>query len=104
MARSFVAGMDILMIAKGEFLAAWDYFQQIQGSQLPDAGAQALAAAASEPGFAAFQAKFKARVAESAARIKAAKTAVGPAASFVGRGEARATSTDLVAEYKRLTQ
>ena len=104
MARSFVAGMDILMIAKAEFLGAWDYFQQIQGSQLPEAEAQALAAAAGEPNFAAFQAKFKARVTESAARIKASKAAVGPAASFMGRGEARAASTDLVAEYKRLTQ
>ena len=104
MAQSFVAGMDILMIAKAEFLGAWDYFQQIMAAQLPEAEAQALAAAAHEPSFRAFQAKFKTRVAESAARIKAAKTVVGPAASFMGRGEARAASTDLVAEYKRLTQ
>ncbi|CAN5855220.1 hypothetical protein BH11MYX4_BH11MYX4_11530 [soil metagenome] len=104
MAQSFASGMDILMIAKAEFLGAWDYFQQIMAAQLPEAEAQALAAAAHEPSFAAFQAKFKTRVAESAARIKAAKTAVGPAASFMGHGEARAASTELVAEYKRLTQ
>jgi len=60
--------------------------------------------AAHESSFGAFQAKFKTRVAESAAHIKAAKAAVGPAASFMGRGEARAASTELAAEYKRLTQ
>jgi beta-glucosidase-like glycosyl hydrolase len=104
MARSFVAGMDILMIAKAEFIGAWDYFQQIFASQLPEAEQQALASAAHEPDFASFLAKFKARVGESAARIKAAKTAVGPAASFIKQGEARAASTDLVPEYRRLTQ
>lgn len=104
MAQSFVAGMDILMIAKAEFIGAWDYFQQIMASQLPEAERQALAAAAGEPDFGAFLARFKLRVAESAARIKAAKAAVGPAASFVGQGEARAASTELVGEYHKLTQ
>ncbi len=104
MARSFLAGMDVLMIAKAEFLGAWSYFQQILASQLPPGEAEALATAAGEPDFATFQAKFKARVEESAARIKAAKTAVGPVASFVKTGEARAASADLVAEYNRLIQ
>jgi beta-glucosidase-like glycosyl hydrolase len=104
MAQSFFAGMDILMIAKAEFIGAWDYFQQILASQLPEPEQQALAAAAHEPNFASFLAKFKTRVAESAARIKASKAAVGPVASFMKQGEARAASTDLVGEYKKLTQ
>jgi beta-glucosidase-like glycosyl hydrolase len=104
MARSFLAGMDILMIAKAEFIGAWDYFQQILGGQLPLDEQVALAAAANEPDFKTLAAKFKSRVEESAARIKAAKNAVGPVASFAKTGEARAASTDLVAEYKKLTE
>ena len=92
------------MIAKAEFIGAWDYFQQILAAQLPLDEQVALAAAANERDFKTFALKFRARVEESAARIKAAKHAVGPVASFVKSGEARAASTDLVAEYKRLTE
>jgi beta-glucosidase-like glycosyl hydrolase len=104
MARSFVAGMDILMIAKADFNGAWDYFQQIFAGQLAPAEQQQLASDAHEPNFAAFQDKFKARVAESAERIKAAKSRVGKIATFAKTGEARAASTDLVPEYQRLTR
>jgi beta-glucosidase-like glycosyl hydrolase len=104
MAQSFYAGMDILMIAKAEFLGAWSYFQEIYANQLPASEQQALVAATHEPNFAAFLAKFKDRVDESAARVHAAKSAVGPVASFMGKGEARAASADIVAEYEQLTR
>ena len=64
----------------------------------------ALAAEAHEPDFPTLQAKFKARVAESAARVRAAKERVGSPASFAGQGEARAVSKDIVGEYQRLTR
>lgn len=104
MAQSFAAGMDILMIAHADFLGAWDYFQQVYAGQLPAAEGAALATAAGDANFAAFQTRFKARVTESAARIKAAKTAVGPVASFQGSGAPTANDADLIAQYKRLIQ
>jgi beta-N-acetylhexosaminidase len=104
MARSFLAGMDVLMIAKTDFAGAWDYFQSVYASQLPDAEKTALVADAHEDDWSSLVAKFRARVAESAGRIKAAKAAVGPAASFMKPGAPSAASADLVADYHRLTQ
>ncbi len=104
MARSFLAGMDILMIAKADFAGAWDYFQTIYANQLPAAEQAALVNAAHERDWATLQVKFKARVAESSERVRAAKTTVGSPADYVQEGEPRASSTDLVAEYHRLTQ
>jgi beta-glucosidase-like glycosyl hydrolase len=104
MARSFVAGMDILMIAHADFLGAWDYFQQLFAGTLPAAEQAQLATDAGEPNFAAFQDKFKARVTESAARIKSVKDRVGKIASFAKTGPASSASTDLVGEYQRLTR
>ena len=49
-------------------------------------------------------ARFKARTAESAARIKAAKQAVGPVASFAGTGEPDANTGALAREYQNLTR
>ena len=104
MARSFLAGMDILMIAKADFGGAWDYFQAIDANQLPAEEQSALVSAAHEQDWTSLHAKFKARVAESAARIKASKSAVGPAASFMKQGLPSAASADLVADYRRLTE
>lgn len=104
MARSFLAGMDILMIAKADFNGAWDYFQSVYAGQLPEAEQAALVHDAGERDWASLTAKFRHRVEESAERIKAAKTKVGPAANMVGRGEPKNASTDIAAEYKRLTQ
>lgn len=104
MARSFLAGMDILMIAKTDFTGAWDYFQQIYAGQLPAAEQTALAQAAGFANFGALQTKFKARVAESAQRIHMSKAAVGPVSEMVGTGPASNAAKDLVAEYTRLTQ
>ena len=104
MARSFIAGMDMLMIAKTDFLGAWDYFQQLYAGQLPAAEQTALAQAAGFPSFGALQSKFKARVTESAARIHTSKAAVGPVANMVGTGPASNAAKDLVAEYTQLTQ
>jgi beta-glucosidase-like glycosyl hydrolase len=102
MARSFLAGMDVLMIAKAEFAGGWDYFQNVYAGTLDDAEKAAFVHDANERDWESLQTKFKARVAESAARIKAVKSRVGPAAPR--EGEARATSRDLSAEYSRLTQ
>ena len=67
-------------------------------------GSIALLREAKEPDWTSLHAKFRARVAESAQRIKASKSKVGPAASFMRDGAPRAASTDLVGEYQRLTR
>jgi beta-glucosidase-like glycosyl hydrolase len=104
MARSFIAGMDILMIAKTDFSGAWDYFQMLNAGTLADAEKTAITQAAGFHDFASLQAKFKARVIEASARIHASKHKVGPVAGMVGTGPASNASKDLVAEYQRLTQ
>ena len=104
MARSTLAGMDILMIAKTDFLGAWTYFQSLLAGQLSAAEQAGLVADAHETDFPTLQAKFKARVTESAARIKAAKTQVGPVANMMGTGPATNASQDLVGQYQQLTQ
>lgn len=104
MARSFLAGMDVLMIAKAEFNGAWDYFQMLNAGTLSDAEKAAITAEAGFPSFAALQAKFKARVTEAAQRIHAAKSKVGPVSGMIGQGPASNASRDVVAEYHRLTQ
>jgi beta-glucosidase-like glycosyl hydrolase len=104
MARSFLAGMDMLMIAKTDFAGAWDYFQSVFSGELPAAEQQALANDSGSESFAAIQAKFRERVAESAERIAASKKRVGLVATFEKTGEPRAASTDLVDEYRRLTK
>jgi beta-glucosidase-like glycosyl hydrolase len=102
MAQSFLAGMDILMIAKADFAGAWDYFQALYANQLPSTEQAALVRATHLPDWGSVHAKFKDRVDESAKRIRAVKKAVGPSASFAGTGAANATSGDLVAEYQQL--
>lgn len=104
MARAFLAGIDVLMIAKADFDGAWDYFQMVQADQLPEGEKQALVEAAGAADWATLRAKFRARLAESAARIKEAKTKVGSSSEFAGTGEPRAASRDLVEEYQRLTR
>src|SRR5262249_31743772 len=86
MARSFLAGMDILMIAKADFAGAWDYFQALHANQLPPAEQTALVAATHEPDFAAVLRKFRARVAGSAERIRAVKSAVASSTPVAGEG------------------
>lgn len=104
MARAFIAGIDVLMIAKADFNGAWDYFQMISADQLPADEKTALVQAAGASDWATLRAKFRARVSESAARIKEAKTKVGPSSEFAGTGAANASSRELVDEYRRLTQ
>jgi beta-N-acetylhexosaminidase len=104
MARAFLAGVDILMIAKADFVGAWDYFQMVSADQLPADEKAALVDAAGASDWASLRAKFRARVTESAARIKDAKTKVGPSSEFAGTGEPRAASRELVEEYQRLTR
>lgn len=104
MVRSFLAGMDILMIAKAEFNGAWDYFQMLNAGQLADAEKAAITREAGFSSFPALQAKFKERLKESAQRIHAAKHEVGPVAGMIGQGPASSASRDLVAEYQRLTR
>lgn len=104
MARSFLAGMDILMIAKSDFVGAWDYFQSVYAGSLPAAEQAALVRDAHEADWASLVARFKSRVEESTARIAAVKRRVGRSADFVGVGEPRAASRPLVDEYERLTR
>lgn len=104
MARAFVAGVDILMIAKADFNGAWDYFQMVSADQLPADEKTALVQATGAADWASLRAKFRARVTESAARIKDAKTKVGPSSDFAGTGAPSTVSRELVDEYRRLTQ
>ena len=104
MATSFLAGMDVLMIAKADFAGAWDYFQALLANQLPAEEQALLVSGAHLQDRTALIERFKARVTESAARIHAVKTKVGPTASFVREGEPKSASADLVGEYQRLTQ
>jgi hypothetical protein len=71
---------------------------------LPAAEKQALMAATGYTSWPELRAQFLARVAESAARIRTAKSAVGLATSHMGTGPATAASTDLVGDYRRLAQ
>ncbi|HTL35919.1 MAG TPA: glycoside hydrolase family 3 N-terminal domain-containing protein, partial [Kofleriaceae bacterium] len=102
MARAFLAGIDILMISKVDFTGAWGYFQEVYANMLPVAEQQALLAATGIASWDELRAKFKARITESVARIRAAKAAVGPSTSFMKTGPATAASTDLVGEYRQL--
>jgi beta-glucosidase-like glycosyl hydrolase len=104
MVRAFLAGIDVLMIAKTDFAGAWDYFQTLFAGQLSASEQAALVADAKEQDLATLQAKFKARVAESAERIRSAKSKVGAVATFVKDGPANDASQDLVTEYKTLTR
>ncbi len=104
MARTFLAGMDILMISKVDFNGAWTYFQQLQSSELPATEQAALVEATGLGNWNAVVARFRERSRESAARIRDAKSRVGRLSSYVGSGEARASTTELQAQYRRLTQ
>ncbi|HUS28787.1 MAG TPA: glycoside hydrolase family 3 N-terminal domain-containing protein [Kofleriaceae bacterium] len=102
MARAFLAGVDILMISKVDFTGAWGYFQEVYANMLPAAEQQALLAATGIASWDELRAKFKARITESAARIRSVKAKVGLSTSFMKTGPATAASTDLVGEYRRL--
>jgi len=104
MAQSFIAGMDILMIAHAEFAGAWDYFQALYAKQLPADEQAALVTATGMKDFAAVHDAFVARVDESGTRIKAAKSTVGPSTSFMTQGAPNASTAALVAEYRQLTR
>ncbi|MDX2091684.1 MAG: glycoside hydrolase family 3 N-terminal domain-containing protein [Kofleriaceae bacterium] len=101
MARAFLAGNDILMIAKSDFSGAWGYFQLVYADRMPEAEKQALAEATGMR-WDALRAKFRARIEESAARIRSAKAAVGRSTTFTGTGPARNASSELTAEYRAL--
>jgi beta-glucosidase-like glycosyl hydrolase len=102
MARAFLAGIDVLMIAKSDFSGGWGYFQEVYANMLPAAEQQALMAAAGYTSWDELRAAFKARITESVARIRAAKAAVGRSTTFMRIGPATAASTDLVSEYRQL--
>ncbi len=102
MARAFLAGIDILMIAKSDFTGGWGYFQEVYANMLPAAEQQALIAATGFTSWDELRAKFRARITESAARIHSVKATLGPATSHMGTGPARNATTELAAEYRRL--
>lgn len=102
MARAFLAGNDMLMIAKSDFSGGWGYFQEVYANMLPVAEQQALLAATGFASWDELRAKFKARIVESVARIRAAKAAVGRSTTFMRTGPATAASTDLVSQYRQL--
>ncbi len=104
MAQSFIAGMDILMIAKVEFAGAWDYFQALYAKQLPADEQAALVTATGMKDFAAVHDAFASRVDESGTRIKSVKNAVGPSTSFMTQTAPNANTAALVAEYRQLTR
>jgi len=102
MARSFLAGMDILMIAKSDFSGAWGYFQEVYANMLPAAEQHELMAATGYASWDELRAKFRARITESVARIRFVKSTLGLSTSFMKTGAARDASTDLVGEYRNL--
>jgi len=102
MARSFLAGMDILMIAKSDFSGAWGYFQEVYADMLPAAEQHELMAATGYASWDELRAKFRARITESVARIRFVKSTLGLSTSFMKTGAARDASTDLVGEYRNL--
>ncbi len=104
MAQAFLAGMDILMISKTEFSGAWGYFQMVWANRLPTAEQAALTQAAGFASWDELRSAFKARVEESATRIREVKAAVGRSTSFMGTGPATNASAALTAEYVRLSQ
>jgi len=102
MARAFLAGNDILMIAKGDFSGAWGYFQMVYANRLPAAEIAELVAATGYASWDDLRAKFRARIIESAARIRGVKAAVGWSTSFMKTGPARNASSELTGEYRDL--
>ena len=102
MARSFLAGIDILMIAKTDFSGAWGYFQEIYANVLPLAEQQALMKATGYMAWDALRTAFRARITDSAARIRGVKSALGPATAAMKTGPATNASTALVGEYRQL--
>jgi beta-glucosidase-like glycosyl hydrolase len=103
MARTFLAGMDILMIAKADFSGAWGYFQLVYADMMPAAEQAELLAATGFASWADLRAKFRARITESAARIRAVKSTVGLATAHMGTGPAKNASSDLAAAYRDLS-
>jgi beta-glucosidase-like glycosyl hydrolase len=103
MARSFLAGIDILMIAKTDFSGAWGYFEEVYANLLPVAEQQALVKAAGYPSWDALRTAFRARITESVTRIRGVKSKLGPATSAMKTGPATNASTDLVTEYRSLS-
>jgi len=103
MARAFLAGIDILMIAKNDFSGAWGYFQEVYADMLPAAEQAELMAATGYASWQELRTQFRARITESAARIRTVKTKVGLSTSFMGTGPAKNASTDLVGEYRSLS-
>lgn len=102
MAQTFLAGMDILMIAKTEFNGAWSYFQLVWSDRLPEAEKAELVRAAGYASWTELRAAFRARVLESAARIKTVKTSLGRITAHLGAGPATAASSSLIGEYRDL--
>lgn len=104
MARSFLAGMDILMISNTDFSGAWGYFEEVYANLLPEAERTALMQATGYTSWDALRTDFKARITESAARIRVVKAQVGKATASMGSGPATNASTALVSEYRSLAQ
>jgi hypothetical protein len=71
-------------------------------NRLPEAERQALVAAAGFESWDALRSAFRARITESATRIRAVKAAVGRSTTLMGTGPARNASAALTAEYRQL--
>lgn len=102
MARAFLAGIDILMIAKSDFNGAWGYFQLVHANRMPEAEQQELVNASGLGSWDAVRARFEQRIQESATRIREVKAAVGRSTTFTGSGPARDASGALAGEYRAL--
>lgn len=103
MVRSFLAGMDVLMISKASFDGAWDYFQAIYHNQMPAAEQAELVKFTYAKDWQSLRVAFAARVEESWERIRAEKSKLGDSGSFMGEGAASQASAGLVGEYRALT-
>lgn len=102
MARAFLAGVDILMIAKSDFSGAWGYFQEVYANMLPAGEMTELMTATGFTSWDELRAAFRARITESAARIRSVKSTVGLSTSFMKTGAAKEASADLTGEYREL--
>ena len=102
MARAFLAGIDILMIAKSDFTGAWGYFQLVHANRMPEAEKQELVNATGLGSWDEVRARFEQRIQDSAARIHQVKSTIGRSTTFTGSGPARDASGALAGEYRSL--
>lgn len=88
--KSFLSGMDLLMISGGSFSSAITYFRAVYDGTLDRAEQKALSAKIGLP-FAKIQSQFRQRVTDSLARLNKARQAVGHA---IDKMDARGVSPE----------